>query len=137
MSSAHVYAPYGCLTVQCSSTLVLCHLFCSELFCCFRLCELNVLRQVFHVATSPVVASAWAEGQEVHVYGVIYDLRDGHLKKLASPISENMVSREYTDRPQPNQQYSQRKKRSGCGWKKHCLESCTYIKLSGNIDNNL
>eukprot|EP00775_Hariotina_reticulata_P003559 gene3559-3828_t len=52
-----------------------------------RLCELNVLRQVFHVATSPVVASAWAEGQEVHVYGLIYDLTDGHLKKLAGPIS--------------------------------------------------
>ncbi|WIA15713.1 hypothetical protein OEZ85_002333 [Tetradesmus obliquus] len=52
-----------------------------------RLCELNVLRQVFHVATSPVVAGAWAEGQEVHVYGLIYDLVDGHLRKLAGPIS--------------------------------------------------
>lgn len=52
-----------------------------------RLCELNVLRQVFHVATSPVVASAWARGQELHLYGVIYDLGDGHLRKLAGPIS--------------------------------------------------
>ncbi|KAF6266235.1 carbonic anhydrase [Scenedesmus sp. NREL 46B-D3] len=52
-----------------------------------RLCELNVLRQVFHVATSPVVAGAWAEGQEVHVYGAIYDLADGHLRKLAGPIN--------------------------------------------------
>lgn len=52
-----------------------------------RLCELNVLRQVFHVATSPVVAGAWAEGQELHLYGVIYDLADGHLRKLAGPIS--------------------------------------------------
>lgn len=46
-----------------------------------------MLRQVFHVATSPVVAGAWAEGQEVHVYGLIYDLADGHLRKLAGPIS--------------------------------------------------
>lgn len=46
-----------------------------------------MLRQVFHVATSPVVAGAWAEGQELHLYGVIYDLADGHLRKLAGPIS--------------------------------------------------
>eukprot|EP00879_Flechtneria_rotunda_P033498 GHRR01037110.1.p1 GENE.GHRR01037110.1~~GHRR01037110.1.p1 ORF type:complete len:273 (+),score=102.38 GHRR01037110.1:180-998(+) len=52
-----------------------------------RLCELNVLRQVLHVATSPVVAAAWAEGQELHLYGLIYDLADGHLRKLAGPIS--------------------------------------------------
>lgn len=54
---------------------------------CVRLCELNVLRQLFHVATSPVVAGAWADGQELHLYGVIYDLADGHLRKLAGPIS--------------------------------------------------
>eukprot|EP00882_Tetradesmus_deserticola_P031378 GHRQ01035480.1.p1 GENE.GHRQ01035480.1~~GHRQ01035480.1.p1 ORF type:complete len:256 (+),score=98.97 GHRQ01035480.1:127-894(+) len=58
-----------------------------------RLCELNVLRQVFHVATSPVVAGAWAEGQEVHVYGLIYDLADGHLRKLAGPISGDTSER--------------------------------------------
>lgn len=58
------------------------------MLCCVpgRLCELNVLRQVFHVATSPVVASAWSEGQELHVYGLIYDVADGHLRKLAGPI---------------------------------------------------
>lgn len=54
-----------------------------------RLCELNVLRQVFHVATSPVVASAWSEGQELHLYGIIYDVADGHLKRLAGPISSD------------------------------------------------
>ncbi len=35
-----------------------------------RLCELNVLRQVFHVCTSPVVQEAWGDGQELHVWGV-------------------------------------------------------------------
>jgi carbonic anhydrase len=54
-----------------------------------RLCELNVLRQCFKVATSPIVASAWAEGQELHLYGLIYNLADGHLKKLAGPISSD------------------------------------------------
>eukprot|EP00775_Hariotina_reticulata_P003943 gene3943-4197_t len=54
-----------------------------------RLCELNVLRQCFKVATSPIVASAWGEGQELHLYGLIYNLADGHLKKLAGPISSD------------------------------------------------
>ena len=52
-----------------------------------RLCELNVLRQVFHVCTSPVVQQAWAEGQELHVWGLIYDVADGRLRPLAGPIS--------------------------------------------------
>ena len=51
------------------------------------LCELNVKRQVFSVCTSPVVQAAWAAGQEVAVYGVIYDLSDGLLRKLVGPIS--------------------------------------------------
>ena len=42
-----------------------------------RLCELNVMRQTFHICTSPVVQNAWDQGQELAVYGVIYSLRDG------------------------------------------------------------
>jgi hypothetical protein len=42
--------------------------------------------QVFHVCTSPVVQSAWAEGQELHVWGVIYDLGDGLIRRLAGPF---------------------------------------------------
>lgn len=52
-----------------------------------RLCELNVLRQVFHICTSPVVQSAWADGQELHVWGVIYDLSDGLIRRLAGPFN--------------------------------------------------
>ena len=33
--------------------------------------------QTFHVCTSPVVQNAWDIGQDVAVYGVIYDLKDG------------------------------------------------------------
>ena len=47
------------------------------------------MRQVFHVATSPIVASAWAEGQELHLVGCIYDLRDGIMRKLVGPVSGN------------------------------------------------
>lgn len=51
-----------------------------------RLCELNVLRQVFHVCTSPVVSSAWAQGQQVSVYGAVYSLDDGLMRLLVGPI---------------------------------------------------
>ncbi|GIL82125.1 hypothetical protein Vretimale_7127 [Volvox reticuliferus] len=54
-----------------------------------RLCELNVLRQTFHVCTSPVVQSAWDRGQSLHIYGVIYSLKDGLIKKLVGPISKS------------------------------------------------
>jgi hypothetical protein len=43
--------------------------------------------QVFHVCTSPVVQAAWAEGQELHVWGVIYDLADGLIRRMAGPFS--------------------------------------------------
>ena len=40
-----------------------------------RLCELNVMRQTFHVCTSPVVQNAWDQGQELSVYGMVYSLK--------------------------------------------------------------
>jgi hypothetical protein len=52
-----------------------------------RLVELNVVRQVFHVATSPVVARAWAAGQPLTVYGLVYALKDGLLRRVAGPVS--------------------------------------------------
>ncbi len=42
-----------------------------------RLCELNVMRQTFHICTSPIVQNAWDQGQDLTVYGCIYDLKDG------------------------------------------------------------
>ncbi|EFJ47914.1 hypothetical protein VOLCADRAFT_120938 [Volvox carteri f. nagariensis] len=54
-----------------------------------RLCELNVLRQTFNVCTGPVVQSAWDKGQSLHIYGVVYSLKDGLIKKLVGPISKN------------------------------------------------
>ncbi len=52
-----------------------------------RLCELNVMRQTFHVCTSPVVQSAWDAGQEMLVYGMIYDLKDGRSAASRSLLS--------------------------------------------------
>ncbi|KAG1674448.1 hypothetical protein FOA52_003053 [Chlamydomonas sp. UWO 241] len=54
-----------------------------------RLCELNVMRQTFHVCTSPVVQNAWDSGQELSVYGVIYSLKDGLMKKLVGPLTRD------------------------------------------------
>jgi hypothetical protein len=38
------------------------------------------------VCTSPVVQAAWAAGQQLSVYGVIYALKDGLLRKLVGPV---------------------------------------------------
>lgn len=45
-----------------------------------KLAELNVIQQVFNVCTSPVVQSAWDNGQPLAVHGLIYNLEDGLLK---------------------------------------------------------
>jgi carbonic anhydrase len=47
-----------------------------------RLCELNVLEQVANVSRTTIVRDAWARGQALSVYGLIYDLADGLLRDL-------------------------------------------------------
>ena len=39
------------------------------------------------MCTTPTVQAAWAEGQAVCVYGVIYNLKDGLVKRLVGPIT--------------------------------------------------
>lgn len=51
-----------------------------------RLCELNVLQQVDNVARCNIVQNAWARGQELSIHGWIYDIHDGILHKLRTPI---------------------------------------------------
>ena len=48
-----------------------------------RLCELNVIEQVLHVAQTTVMRDVWARGQDVTVHGWIYSLRDGRIHDLA------------------------------------------------------
>jgi len=43
--------------------------------------------QTYHVCTSPVVQAAWADGQELHVWGMVYDVATGKLKVLEGPIN--------------------------------------------------
>jgi carbonic anhydrase len=52
-----------------------------------RLCELNVIEQVYNVCKSPPVLDAWEKGQELHVHCWIYGVADGKLKKLQASIA--------------------------------------------------
>jgi carbonic anhydrase len=47
-----------------------------------RLCERNVIEQVYHVCQTTIVQDAWRRKQQVAVHGWIYDLRDGLLRDL-------------------------------------------------------
>ncbi len=47
-----------------------------------RLCELNVLEQLVHVARTTIVQDAWRRGQDLTLHGWIYRLHDGLLKDL-------------------------------------------------------
>jgi carbonic anhydrase len=52
-----------------------------------RLCELNVIEQVANVCQTTIVQDAWARGQELHVHGWIYGLKDGLLRDLNSTVA--------------------------------------------------
>jgi carbonic anhydrase len=47
-----------------------------------RLCELNVIEQTVNVCQTTVVMDAWERGQNLHVHGWIYTLRDGLVRDL-------------------------------------------------------
>ncbi len=52
-----------------------------------RLCELNVMEQVRHVAQTTIVQDAWARGQPLQVHGWIYNVADGLLHDLRVSLS--------------------------------------------------
>ncbi len=52
-----------------------------------RLCELNVIEQVANVCQTTIVQDAWARGQELHVHGWIYGLKDGLLRDLGTTVA--------------------------------------------------
>ena len=47
-----------------------------------RLCELNVIEQVNHVARTTIVQDAWRRGQPLTLHGWIYGISDGLVKDL-------------------------------------------------------
>lgn len=52
-----------------------------------RLCELNVLSQVRHVARTTILEDAWERGQKISIHGWIYRLTSGHITALDDPIT--------------------------------------------------
>ena len=52
-----------------------------------RLCELNVIEQIFNAAHTTIIQDAWARGQALTIHGWVYDLRDGLLHSLGLEVS--------------------------------------------------
>jgi len=51
-----------------------------------RLCELNVVEQVFNVCQTTVLQDAWQRGQNVTVHGWCYGLSDGRIRDLGMDV---------------------------------------------------
>ena len=47
-----------------------------------RLVELNVRDQLIKLAQTSIVREAFAKGQNLHLHGWVYDIRDGLIKPL-------------------------------------------------------
>jgi carbonic anhydrase len=47
-----------------------------------KLCELNVIEQVFNVCRTETVRKAWQNNQSLSIHGWIYDIKDGLLQDL-------------------------------------------------------
>lgn len=52
-----------------------------------RLCELNVVEQVFNVGNTTIIQDAWNRGQDITIHGWIYDIANGLAKDLGVSIS--------------------------------------------------
>lgn len=54
-----------------------------------RFIELNVIEQVYDLAKTSIVQSAWEKGQALHLHGWVYDIKDGLIKDLDVNIKNN------------------------------------------------
>jgi carbonic anhydrase len=55
--------------------------------CLDRLCELNVIEQVYNICQTTIVQSAWKRSQPLVIHGWIYSLHDGLLRDLNMVIT--------------------------------------------------
>jgi carbonic anhydrase len=53
-----------------------------------KLCEFNVIEQVDNVCKTSIVRDAWLRGQELHIHGFVYGLKDGLLHDLHCTASD-------------------------------------------------
>jgi carbonic anhydrase len=54
-----------------------------------RFVELNVVEQVLNLAKTSIVQGAWERGQNLHVHGWVYDIKDGIINDLDITIRDN------------------------------------------------
>jgi carbonic anhydrase len=54
-----------------------------------RLVELNVQEQVRDLAKTSIVQNAWANGQPLHVHGLVYDIKNGILNDLDVTVDDS------------------------------------------------
>lgn len=54
-----------------------------------RFVELNVVEQVLDLAKTSIVQGAWEQGQDLHVHGWVYDVKDGLINDLKVTLKNN------------------------------------------------
>lgn len=50
--------------------------------------EFNVFEQVLNLAKTSIVQAAWEKGQDLHVHGWVYDLKDGLINDLGITLRD-------------------------------------------------
>jgi len=61
-----------------------------------KLCELNVMEQVYNLGHSTVMRSAWKRGQNITLHGWVYGLQDGRLRDLdVTSTSREVLEQRY------------------------------------------
>lgn len=63
-----------------------------------KLCQLNVVEQVLNVGETTIVLDAWNRGQGLAIHGWIYTLKDGLIRDLEIPISDEAGLRDLRNR---------------------------------------
>lgn len=54
-----------------------------------RFVELNVYEQVYDLAKTSIIQSAWERGQDLHIHGWVYDIRDGLINDQKITLKNN------------------------------------------------
>jgi carbonic anhydrase len=63
-----------------------------------RVVELNVLEQIYHLSETPVIQQAWSKGRRPLLHGLVYDLREGLLREIATGIDSQEAADQLADR---------------------------------------
>ncbi|TNE73610.1 MAG: carbonate dehydratase [Bacteroidetes bacterium] len=54
-----------------------------------RFVELNVYEQVLDLAKTSIIQNAWENGQQIHLHGWVYDIKDGLIVDLDVTLKNN------------------------------------------------